>query len=120
TQTGSQGEDRLHPPVSRVSLYTEQPSGLCDRNDISRVCDPSVQSAGEIYREGIEANCDPPDVHGGNEPLPYTGRGYPGAFLDLYDHGGRTAHVCFYGDPSDLSCDGILDHDLYNLPQRTH
>ena len=50
TQTGSQGEDCLHPAFSRISLYTEQSAGLCDRNHISWNCDQDVQSAVKIYR----------------------------------------------------------------------
>ena len=51
-------------------------------------------------------------------PVPYSERGDAGAFLDLYDHGGRTEDLCVYGSPSDVSCGRIVHHDIYHIAER--
>ena len=41
-----------------------------------------------------------------------------GGLLDFYDHGEWSAHIGAHGGKTDLSCDGILHHDIYHISQR--
>ena len=78
----------------------------------------AVESAAEIHRERAEADRDPAPVYRGDEPVPYPGRGDTGAFPDLYDHGGRAAHIGVYGGAADVSGGGLVDHDIYHVAER--
>ena len=114
---------RLDPRVKIVCtlaflIFAEQYFRICSCICISCNGDPAFKSAGKIYCQRTEPQCDPAAFYSADEPVPYEEWKYPLSLWNPYNHGGRSADMRFYDGEIDLSGDGIFHHDIYDHPEQ--